>query len=565
MRIKRGWKQLAVIVLLTVFSYRMQALAAEGNAHFGSESYLWNVDENSPIGVYFKSDTAIRSYEIHIEYDSTMLEYLDGAEERNENILYVRGGGTTITYSHMLHFRPLKPGNTSLRVISASAWTIADESGRSTQIEIPVLSEAPIEISAPFSTKLSDIRVNGETIENFSPDNSDYELQVDSDTEQLIVAYETESAQALVTVSDTALLPGDNTITICVINGEAEQEYRLYVKRKEEPVITQQPETVAPDLIEIPVSEEKENDTTNEIMKEPETALSPILLLAILGTIILTLLYALQMIRNAKKEKVHRGIKKENEEFQVINLDQTVISVDRVTMRFRQAKDEASSLKEYLIRAIKHQNHYQYFTALEDISFEVKQGDVVGIIGTNGSGKSTLLKIISGALRPTEGTVTTDRKKIQMLTLGTGFDMELTAKENVYLNGAIIGYTKEYIAEKYDAIVDFAELNGFMEERMKNFSSGMISRLGFAIATMRDTPEILILDEVLAVGDMFFRQKSEKRIQEMIHSGATVLIVSHSMDVISKNCNKVIWIEKGVLQMIGEPKAVCDAYKKSGH
>ena len=188
----------------------------------------------------------------------------------------------------------------------------------------------------------------------------------------------------------------------------------------------------------------------------------------------------------------------------------------------------------------------------------------MGIKGTNGSGKSTLLKIVSGAMSPTSGKVVADKKKIQLLTLGTGFDRELTARENVYLNGAIIGYTKDYIDEKYDDIVKFAELEGFMEERVKNFSSGMVSRLGFAIATMRDTPDILILDEVLSVGDMFFRQKSNKRIQEMIHSGATVLIVSHSTDTILKNCTKAVWIEKGVQRMVGEPKAVCAAYQAYG-
>ena len=155
-----------------------------------------------------------------------------------------------------------------------------------------------------------------------------------------------------------------------------------------------------------------------------------------------------------------------------------------------------------------------------------------------------------------------DKHKIQLLTLGTGFDMELTGRENVYLNGALIGYTKEYIDEKYEDIVAFAELEGFMEEKVRNYSSGMVSRLGFAIATARDTPEILILDEVLSVGDMFFRQKSEARIQEMIHGGSTVLIVSHSTGVIRKNCTKVVWIEKGHLCMVGDPNEVCTAYEK---
>ncbi|MDL2302091.1 ABC transporter ATP-binding protein [Lachnospiraceae bacterium OttesenSCG-928-D06] len=232
-------------------------------------------------------------------------------------------------------------------------------------------------------------------------------------------------------------------------------------------------------------------------------------------------------------------------------------------MKFRMAKEEVSSLKEFFIKTIKGQNEYKMLTALNDINFEVKQGEVVGIIGTNGSGKSTLLKIISGVLKPSSGEAIVDKDRVQMLTLGTGFDMELTARENVYLNGAIIGYTKEYLDEKFEDIVSFAELDGFMDERMKNFSSGMVSRLGFAIATMRDAPDILILDEVLSVGDFFFRKKSEKRIKELIHSGATVLIVSHSMETIRNNCSKVIWIEKGVQKMVGDAKEVCDAYIKN--
>lgn len=238
------------------------------------------------------------------------------------------------------------------------------------------------------------------------------------------------------------------------------------------------------------------------------------------------------------------------------------IKVENVTMTFRIIQNAPASVKEYMIQKMKKEAKYRDFSALKNVSFNVKKGEVVGIIGTNGSGKSTILKIISGALRPTSGRVQVDRQKIQLLTLGTGFDFELTGRENVYLNGAIIGYTKEYIDEKYDEIVKFAELEGFMDEKVKNYSSGMVSRLGFAIATMRDTPEILILDEVLSVGDMFFRKKSEARIKEMIHGGSTVLIVSHSMDVIKKNCDKVVWIEKGDLKMVGTPKEVCPAYEK---
>ncbi len=239
-----------------------------------------------------------------------------------------------------------------------------------------------------------------------------------------------------------------------------------------------------------------------------------------------------------------------------------VIRIQDVSMRFKISEANAGSLKEYILATVKKQNRYHELRALDHISFQIAKGEVVGIVGTNGSGKSTLLKLIAGAMKPTEGEIDVDRRKVQLLTLGTGFDTELTARENVYLNGAIIGYSREFIDENYDKIVEFAELDGFMDEKIKNFSSGMVSRLGFAIATVGESPEILILDEVLSVGDMFFRKKSEKRIKEMIHGGSTVLIVSHSTDVILKNCTKAVWIEKGVLREIGDPKKVCEAYRK---
>lgn len=242
--------------------------------------------------------------------------------------------------------------------------------------------------------------------------------------------------------------------------------------------------------------------------------------------------------------------------------EEPVIAVKDVTMQFRIAMNNVSGIKEYVIQLLKKQISYRELLALDHVSFNVYKGEVVGIIGTNGSGKSTLLKIVSGALKPSSGEVQCDRRKVQLLTLGTGFDVELTAKENVYLNGAIIGYSKEFIDSKYDEIVRFAELEGFMEEKVKNFSSGMVSRLGFAIATIGETAEILILDEVLSVGDEFFRKKSLKRVKEMIHGGATVLIVSHDMDTIIENCSKVVWIEKGKLKMIGDSKYVCTEYKE---
>lgn len=242
--------------------------------------------------------------------------------------------------------------------------------------------------------------------------------------------------------------------------------------------------------------------------------------------------------------------------------EKPVIKVEDVTMEFHLSSSNPSGIKDYLIQMLKRQITYRKLFALYHVSFNVYKGEVVGIIGTNGSGKSTLLKIISGALKPTGGRVDVDKKKIQLLTLGTGFDTELTARENVYLNGSIIGYSKDFLDKHYNEIVEFAELQDFMEEKVKNFSSGMVSRLGFSIATAGDAAEILILDEVLSVGDEFFRKKSLKRVKEMIHGGSTVLMVSHGMQTILDNCSKVVWIEKGELRMIGEPKAVCDAYRR---
>ena len=238
---------------------------------------------------------------------------------------------------------------------------------------------------------------------------------------------------------------------------------------------------------------------------------------------------------------------------------ETVIRVDHVTMEFRRAERTAGSIKELLLKG---QGKRELFRALDDVSFQVEQGQVVGIVGTNGSGKSTLLKIIAGALSPTRGRVEVDRSKVQLLTLGTGFDPELTGRENLFLNGALIGRSRQFL-RRYRQIVSFAELDGFMEERVRNYSSGMVSRLGFAIATAGEAPEILILDEVLSVGDMFFRKKSEARIREMIHSGSTVLIVSHSPGVIRENCTRALWLDRGKLLAQGDPKTVCAAYEKS--
>ncbi len=555
--------------------------AATGSVTFGSDSYQWEQAVTNPIGVYITGDEMIAHYEICLSYDETMLRYIDGASEQVGNLLYIRGEGNEAGYMAMLHFETLQAGNTQLQVVSAVCTTQlkpVDVSGndvlRSAAENFQMIpAAAPINIFQRISSRLAELTVEPWGIVDFAPEVLDYNIEVPAETERLQVSYVPEDAEAQVTVSDTDLQVGDNTITVAVQGTEEDSVYTLHVTRLApaepsieptvEPTVDQAGSSIEAMEQEQELSlEESEELTENNIEFVPDWIWIEKMTL-IVGCILVAILAISYLAYTGKVRLAEfKNGRSDANEVKVIDLDSTAINVSHVTMRFKMAKDEASSLKEYLIRAVKGKNQYSYLTALNDVSFQVKQGDVVGIIGTNGSGKSTILKIVSGAIKPTKGHVDVERSKVQMLTLGTGFDMELTARENVYLNGSIIGYTKEYIDEKYDDIVKFAELEGFMEERMKNFSSGMVSRLGFAIATMRDTPDILILDEVLSVGDMFFRQKSEKRIKEMIHSGATVLIVSHSMDTIMKNCNKVVWIEKGVLRMVGDPKTVCEAYQK---
>lgn len=203
---------------------------------------------------------------------------------------------------------------------------------------------------------------------------------------------------------------------------------------------------------------------------------------------------------------------------------------------------------------------YKEFWALKDVSFSVRPGEVLGIIGRNGAGKSTILKVISGILKPTEGAVEVRGNIVPMLELGSGFDFDLTGRENIYLNGSILGYSRKFLDEKYDAIVDFSELGEFIEMPIRNYSSGMMMRLAFSIATVVN-PEILIVDEILAVGDEAFQRKSRQRMLELMGGGTTVLFVSHSLDQVREMCDRVLWLDHGQVKMLGETKEVCDAYQ----
>ena len=238
-----------------------------------------------------------------------------------------------------------------------------------------------------------------------------------------------------------------------------------------------------------------------------------------------------------------------------------IIKVDHVSMKFNLASERFDGFKEYVIRSLKKQIKYNEFWALKDVSFDVYRGDSLGLIGLNGSGKSTMLKTIAGVLKPTIGTVSVRGNVAPLIELGAGFDFELTAKENIYLNGALLGHSREVMQEHYEDIVEFSELRDFMGVPVKNFSSGMVSRLAFAIATI-GVPDILIVDEVLSVGDFRFQQKCEKRIRHMMEQGATILFVSHSIQQVKDICNKVVWLEHGVMKRFGDALEICEEYSQ---
>ena len=237
-----------------------------------------------------------------------------------------------------------------------------------------------------------------------------------------------------------------------------------------------------------------------------------------------------------------------------------IVRVDHVSMRFRMASEKVDSLKEYFIKTLRSQISTNEFWALKDVSFSIQKGDSLGLIGLNGSGKSTLLKIVAGVLKPTEGTVAVNGDVAPLIELGAGFDYDLTAGENIFLNGALMGRSREEMKEHYEEIVEFSELREFIDVPVKNFSSGMVSRLAFAIATI-GTPDILICDEVLSVGDFRFQEKCQKRIKEMLDNGTTLLFVSHSIDQVEQLCNTAVWLEKGKVRMLGSCKAVAEVYR----
>ena len=238
-----------------------------------------------------------------------------------------------------------------------------------------------------------------------------------------------------------------------------------------------------------------------------------------------------------------------------------MISVKNVSMKFDLGIEKDNSFKNKFIAIFdkKRRHNKEYFWALKDVSFEVKMGEVIGLIGSNGAGKSTMLKVVSGVMKPTQGSISVDGIIAPMIELGAGFDYELTARENIFLNGAVLGYPEKFLKEKFDEIVDFSELREFLDVPVKNFSSGMIAKLAFSISTIVN-PDILIVDEILSVGDIKFQEKSLNKMMELIKGGTTVLFVSHSIESIRDLCDRVIWLDHGEIVEIGPSEKVCDDY-----
>ena len=242
-------------------------------------------------------------------------------------------------------------------------------------------------------------------------------------------------------------------------------------------------------------------------------------------------------------------------------MGETVIKVQDVSMHFNLMEEKVDSLKEYFMKLIRGKLLYNDFIALQHVSFTVEKGEILGLIGLNGAGKSTLLKILAGVLAPTTGKVMVKGKIAPLIEVGAGFDPELTARENIFLNGAILGHSEAYMKEHFQEIIDFAELQQFVDVPVKNFSSGMYARLGFSIATMVQ-PDVLIVDEVLSVGDYRFQEKCEQRIRKMIEKGATIIMVSHDNDLIQKLCSKVVWLDHGKVKAIGDTQEICSEYEE---
>lgn len=535
-----------ICLIITVLFNPVNVFAADAELTFGSEEYTQSNGSEFHIGAYITADEAIGDYNVQIKYDNLRLEFVDGAEnvDTENGIITLSGNERKSKIKFWLKFHAISGGEANLEFVEG---TVSD-------YEVVTYATAPIHISGEdTAARIETERAaeeevpeqeepQGETTENSRATET---VQHDSTVQDNVPEQTTTDNEDTTTPQKHSIVFNVFFIAMIIVLGISVIVVSIVwnlMKRSRK-----KEEAKKKELIK---SENKKGSKKKleDIKKEKDLPVEDLSIEELNG-----------MMDNLKTEV-------QNMIYESAIQDERgaepVIKICDVTMEFHLSSVNPSGLKEYLIQLIKREVKYKRLFALYHVSFNVYKGEIVGIIGTNGSGKSTLLKIVSGALKPTSGHVEVDRRKIQLLTLGTGFDMELTARENVFLNGSIIGYSREFLESHYDEIVAFAELEDFMDQKVKNFSSGMVSRLGFAIATAGDAAEILILDEVLSVGDEFFRKKSLKRVKEMIHGGSTVLMVSHGMGTIIDNCTKCVWIEKGELRMIGEPKAICAEYTK---
>lgn len=590
-------------VILGMMANPLIACAAEATVTFGSNWYNKSSGDTFPVGVYLNAKTAIGDYHIEIKYDNLRLQYVDGADDADEEngILILEGNQNNRRIKFWLRFQAVSGGEASIEVSSAEVKLRNSTDGET--FTITEYDSAPVHLKGEDTA--AEIEARLEEAERVLEEEGGGSAGEGGNTGQQA---ENNAGGVGSEVQQTESGDGGTESGVQQTgNGRTEGEGQQTGNQEEEQGNAGQQAESGAEGVEGIAQEEQILDITGEAEKREQAAGLKVtgknniffnVYFVLAGIVILIAVIIdvavwniLKKIRRRKADKEQRNSMKSRNDsfedgFEFIDLDspeervksstpimlcdeelewqfgRPVIKICDVTMEFKLSSVNPSGLKEYIVQLIKREVSYRKLYALYHVSFNIYKGEVIGIIGTNGSGKSTLLKIVSGVLKPTSGYVDTGRRRIQLLTLGTGFDLELTARENVFLNGAIIGYRKEFLETHYDEIVEFAELQDFMEEKVKNFSSGMVSRLGFAIATTGDAAEILILDEILSVGDEFFRQKSLKRIKEMIHGGSTVLMVSHSMGTILEHCSRCVWIEKGELQMVGEPRTVCEEYRR---
>ncbi len=606
---KRCWIK-GILLLFTgilLWTGKTETAYAEGaRAYFGTEGgYTWKAGTRSDIGLYLESTEGERISEVSltVTYDPDILEF-NSAEDVGVTILsdgeflLERTGSWEKTFKQILHFTPLVSTHTVVEISAAGGKTPSGE------ISAETIVRAEVEIPVRDECRLKSILIDGVQIEGFDSGKLFYDISVTGETEKLPVTAEAENGLET-EISDTTLSVGDNIVYITAVSSNGmKARYTLRVNRGmdsgaaggdineagEGRETADDKEVLGSSAGKAGAGKESnseritgaaggegepaegEQDNSELVIKKAlrkrqlaDTILKVMLILICILSVSEALLLVVRFRRSRlKKEKplATDRFRKQVRSPELSDRPPIVIQALHVCMDFDRAVNEYSSIKELAIQTIKGQRIKEKYRALNDISFDIRKGSIVGIIGTNGAGKSTLLKIISGALTPTGGIMRVNKNKVQILTLGTGFDVELTGRENVYLNGAIIGYDREFIDEHYEEIVEFAELSDFMNEKVKNYSSGMVSRLGFAIATVGPPPEILILDEVLSVGDQLFQKKSLKKVKELIHGGSTVLMVSHSTKTIRENCDKAIWIEKGHMVAMGDAKEICDRYDK---